>query len=107
MMTLPNKTLAWDVAAQCFLNSLVRETSDWRLTDSQPAELIIPLGEQQALYFKVAYFSPTQHHRFEFPARLVNATGSQPIDFATLSQLIVDKLQHQQMLPATCQRHAL
>ncbi|HCT9052496.1 TPA: hypothetical protein OUB58_005076, partial [Klebsiella pneumoniae] len=47
-MTLPTKTSALDVAAQCFLNSLVRETKDWRLTEYQPTELIIPLGEQQA-----------------------------------------------------------
>ncbi|EDU9243335.1 aerobactin synthase IucA [Salmonella enterica] len=100
-MTLPTKTPALDVAAQCFLNSLVRETKDWRQTEYQPTELIIPLGEQQALHFRVAYFSPTQHHRFEFPARLVTASGSQPVDFATLSRLIVDKLQHQLLLPAT------
>ncbi|WP_265095995.1 hypothetical protein [Citrobacter koseri] len=43
-MTLPTKTSALDVAAQCFLNSLVRETKDWRLTEYQPTELIIPLG---------------------------------------------------------------
>ncbi|YAW44268.1 aerobactin synthase IucA [Klebsiella pneumoniae] len=100
-MTLPTKTSTLDVAAQCFLNSLVRETKDWRLTEYQPTQLIIPLGEQQALHFRVAYFSPTQHHRFEFPARLVTASGSHPVDFATLSRLIVDKLQHQLLLPAT------
>ncbi len=87
-MTLPTKTSTLDVAAQCFLNSLVRETKDWRLTEYQPTQLIIPLGEQQALHFRVAYFSPTQHHRFEFPARLVTASGSHPVDFATLSRLI-------------------
>lgn len=101
IMTLPTKTPALDVAAQCFLNSLVRETKDWRQTEYQPAELIIPLGEQQALHFRVAYFSPTQHHRFEFPARLVTASGSQPVDFTTFSRLIIDKLQHQFLLPAT------
>lgn len=100
-MNLPTKTQAQDVAAQCFLNSLIRETKDWRLSDIHPTELIIPLGEQRALHCKVAYFSPTQHHRFVFPARLVNGGGSQAVDFATLAQLIVDKLQHQQMLPAT------
>ncbi|WP_202304935.1 aerobactin synthase IucA [Dryocola clanedunensis] len=100
-MNLSTKTQAPDVAAQCFLNSLIRETTDWRLSDGQPAELIIPLGEQQALHCKVAYFSPTQHHRFAFPARLVNGSGSRAVDFATLAQLIVDKLQHQQMLPAS------
>jgi N2-citryl-N6-acetyl-N6-hydroxylysine synthase len=100
-MNVSTKTQAPDVAAQCFLNSLIRETADWRLSDTHPAELVIPLGEQQALHCKVAYFSPTQHHRFAFPARLVNGSGSRAVDFATLAQLIVDKLQHQQMLPAT------
>jgi N2-citryl-N6-acetyl-N6-hydroxylysine synthase len=100
-MNVSTKTQAPDVAAQCFLNSLIRETADWRLSDTHPAELIIPLGEQQALHCKVTYFSPTQHHRFAFPARLVNGSGSRAVDFATLAQLIVDKLQHQQMLPAT------
>ena len=42
-MTLLTKIPAWDVAAQCFLNALIRETNDWRLQDGQPAELIIPL----------------------------------------------------------------
>ncbi|NRH24153.1 aerobactin synthase IucA [Pantoea stewartii] len=90
---------AWDVAAQCFLNALIRETRDWQLSQSDPAELTIPLDEQQTLHFKVAYFSPTQHHRFVFPARLVTQRGSQPVTFETVARLIVDKLQHQHALP--------
>lgn len=100
MTTLPNKIPTGDVAAQCFLNSLIRETYDWRLSEGQSGELIIPLDEQQALHFRVVYFSPTQHHRFEFPARLVTASGSLSVDFATLSRLITDKLQNQSLLPA-------
>ncbi|MBB1200867.1 IucA/IucC family siderophore biosynthesis protein [Enterobacteriaceae bacterium 89] len=99
-MTVLTKTPAWDVAAQCFLNALIRETKDWRLQQGSPAELIIPLNEQQALHFSVDYFSPTQHHRFTFPARLVSAKGSEPIDFADLSGLIVEKLSRQLSLPA-------
>ncbi|WP_210448366.1 aerobactin synthase IucA [Pantoea ananatis] len=91
---------SWDVAAQCFLNSLIRETKDWRLSQGEPAELVIPLAEEKALHFKVAYFSPTQHHRFAFPARLVTHRGSETVTFATVARLIVDKLQHQQQLPA-------
>lgn len=101
MMTLPNNARALDAAAQCFLNALIRETDDWLLPENQPGELIIPLDGLQALHFSVAYFSPTQHHRFEFPARRVSATDSQQVDFATLVKLIVDKLQHQQKLSAT------
>ncbi|MCW0315318.1 N(2)-citryl-N(6)-acetyl-N(6)-hydroxylysine synthase [Pantoea ananatis] len=91
---------SWDVAAQCFLNSLIRETKDWRLSQGEPAELVIPLAEEKALHFRVAYFSPTQHHRFAFPARLVTHRGSETVTFATVARLIVDKLQHQQQLPA-------
>lgn len=91
---------SWDVAAQCFLNSLIRETKDWRLRQGEPAELVIPLAEEKALHFRVAYFSPTQHHRFAFPARLVTHLGSQTVTFATVARLIVDKLQHQLQLPA-------
>ena len=88
------------MAAQCFLNSLFRETKDWQLSQGEPAELVIPLDDEKALHFKVAYFSPTQHHRFAFPARLVTHRDSQPVAFATVARLIVDKLQNQQQLPA-------
>ncbi|EEW3673352.1 IucA/IucC family siderophore biosynthesis protein [Escherichia coli] len=98
-MTLPSEKPATDVAAQCFLNALIRETTDWKLTEYPPDELIIPLDEQKSLHFRVAYFSPTQHHRFAFPARLVTASGSYPVDFTTLSRLIIDKLRHQLFLP--------
>lgn len=88
-MTLPSEKPATDVAAQCFLNALIRETTDWKLTEYPPDELLIPLDEQKSLHFRVAYFSPTQHHRFAFPARLVTASGSYPVDFTTLSRLIL------------------
>ncbi len=98
-MPLPSENPATDVAAQCFLNALIRETTDWKLTEYPPDELLIPLDEQKSLHFRVAYFSPTQHHRFAFPARLVTASGSYPVDFTTLSRLIIDKLRHQLFLP--------
>ncbi len=90
-MILPSEKSATDVAAQCFLNALIRETKDWQLAEYPPDELIIPLDEQKSLHFRVAYFSPTQHHRFAFPAHLVTASGSYPVDFTTLSRLIIDK----------------
>ncbi|EMU6153544.1 aerobactin synthase IucA [Escherichia coli :H21] len=98
-MILPSEKSATDVAAQCFLNALIRETKDWQLAEYPPDELIIPLDEQKSLHFRVAYFSPTQHHRFAFPAHLVTASGSYPVDFTTLSRLIIDKLRHQLFLP--------
>lgn len=99
IMILPSEKSATDVAAQCFLNALIRETKDWQLAEYPPDELIIPLDEQKSLHFRVAYFSPTQHHRFAFPAHLVTASGSYPVDFTTLSRLIIDKLRHQLFLP--------
>ncbi|OUJ57350.1 aerobactin synthase IucA, partial [Escherichia coli] len=89
IMILPSEKSATDVAAQCFLNALIRETKDWQLAEYPPDELIIPLDEQKSLHFRVAYFSPTQHHRFAFPAHLVTASGSYPVDFTTLSRLII------------------
>ncbi len=56
-MTLPSEKPATDVAAQCFLNALIRETTDWKLTEYPPDELLIPLDEQKSLHFRVAYFS--------------------------------------------------
>ncbi|MBE8022692.1 hypothetical protein IPE80_27440, partial [Escherichia coli] len=50
-MTLPSEKPATDVAAQCFLNALIRETTDWKLTEYPPDELIIPLDEQKSLHF--------------------------------------------------------
>ncbi len=98
MMTLPNSVPDWDVAAQCFLNALVRETKDWQLTQGQPAELIIPLDEKQVIYFNISYISSTQHHRYTFPAYLMAHGTKQPIDFATVTRLIIKKLQQQHSL---------
>ena len=61
------------MAAQCFL-PLVRETKDWRLTEYQPTQLIILLGEQQALHFREWLISPQPSiTALNFPARLVIA----------------------------------
>lgn len=32
-MILPSEKSATDVAAQCFLNALIRETKDWQLAE--------------------------------------------------------------------------
>ncbi len=100
MMFQQSKILASDVAAHCFLNALIRETDDWQLRDSASRTLIIPLSQRQAIHLRVLFFSPTQHHRFELPAMLVDDTGAQALDFATLAQLVVDKLQTAQRLSA-------
>ncbi len=69
-MILPSEKSATDVAAQCFLNALIRETKDWQLAEYPPDELIIPLDEQKSLHFRVAYLTQTPEGRLGFTAQL-------------------------------------
>ena len=61
MRTLP-RSAGTDVAAQCFLNALLRETTDWRYLPAAAADELahihIPLSPAQALRVPVRYFSP-------------------------------------------------
>ncbi|MDR0219637.1 MAG: IucA/IucC family siderophore biosynthesis protein [Enterobacteriaceae bacterium] len=61
-----------DVAAQCFVNSLIRETKNWEILpatlDFPYSQLVIPLAEQQSIRVVLRYISPTQHHQYWFPA---------------------------------------
>ncbi len=84
-----------DVAAQCFLNALLRETQNWeRLpanASDEPAQILIPLSARQALRVSVRYFSPTQHHQYCFPAQLINTDDSrgEDVDFEKMVSLIL------------------
>ncbi|WP_199636661.1 IucA/IucC family protein [Serratia sp. PAMC26656] len=73
-MTLQFETAATDVAAQCFLNALMRETRDWQIVPatnhSQYPQLNIPLSSTQAIRIALRHTSPTQHHQYLFPAYL-------------------------------------
>lgn len=86
-----------DVAAQCFLNALLRETQDWQLIEGlQPgrqAQVHIPLSATQAIRVPLHYFSVTQHHQYAFPALLINADDAQgqQINFDQLVSLILAK----------------
>ena len=102
-MTLPSEKPATDVAAQCFLNALIRETTDWKLTEYPPDELLIPLDEQKSLHFRVAYFSPTQHHQYRFPATLIQTDSdrSDAVNFPQLVDLILEKIFALLSFPAT------
>lgn len=86
-----------DVAAQCFLNALLRETQDWQLLPGalpdEPAQIHFPLSGSQALHIALRYFSPTQHHHYQFPARLTGTDNDrgEEIDFARLVQLVLAK----------------
>lgn len=86
-----------DVAAQCFLNALMRETKDWRYLPATDAdalsEIHIPLSQTQALRVPVRYFSPTQHHQYRFPATLIHSKSDNgdAVTFSQLVDLIIEK----------------
>lgn len=104
MFSLP-QAIDTDVAAQCFLNALLRETQDWQHLShnepDQPAQIHIPLSSTQAIRIAVRYFSPTQHHQYHFPARLLSADDShgEPIDFTRLVSLILSRPDVKRALP--------
>ena len=96
-----------DVAAQCFLNALLRETKDWRYLPATDAdalsEIHIPLSQSQALRVPVRYFSPTQHHQYRFPATLIqsNSDRGDAVTFPQLVDLILEKIFALLSFPAT------
>lgn len=96
MRALP-RSAGTDVAAQCFLNALLRETKDWRYLPATAADALpnihIPLSQTQALRVPVRYFSPTQHHQYRFPATLIqsNSDDGDAITFDQLVDLIIEK----------------
>ncbi|HHA1840052.1 TPA: IucA/IucC family siderophore biosynthesis protein [Enterobacter asburiae] len=96
MRALP-RSAGTDVAAQCFLNALLRETKDWRYLPAIAADALpnihIPLSQTQALRVPVRYFSPTQHHQYRFPATLIqsNSDDGDAVTFDQLVDLIIEK----------------
>ncbi|NHN23176.1 IucA/IucC family siderophore biosynthesis protein, partial [Bacillus amyloliquefaciens] len=85
------------VAAQCFLNALLRETKDWHYLPATRADELsqihIPLSPTQAIRVPVRYFSPTQHHQYRFPATLIQADsdGGDTVTFHQLIDFILQK----------------
>ncbi|WP_308589863.1 IucA/IucC family protein, partial [uncultured Enterobacter sp.] len=96
MRALP-RSAGTDVAAQCFLNALLRETKDWRYLPAAAADELahihIPLSSSQALRVPVRYFSPTQHHQYRFPATLIqsDSDNGDAVTFTQLIDLILEK----------------
>lgn len=92
-----SKTQAVDVAAQCFLNALLRETSDWKPVPGtlagQKAKILLPLSSSQTICLPLRYFSPTQHHQYQFPALLISedVADGKPLSFEQLVSLILAK----------------
>lgn len=96
-MNYPSQTSTIDVAAQCFLNALFRETRDWQhvseVTPRQKEHILLPLSVTQALCFPLRYFSPTQHHQYLFPALLISPDfpEGKPVSFDAWVSLILTK----------------
>jgi N2-citryl-N6-acetyl-N6-hydroxylysine synthase len=86
-----------DVAAQCFLNALFRETRDWKYvpdaSSGQRQHIVLPISSTQAVQLPLRYFSPTQHHQFQFPALLVSEEFPEgaPLSFEALVSLVLEK----------------
>ncbi|MEW5562114.1 IucA/IucC family protein [Enterobacter asburiae] len=94
-MRSPSRHAGTDVAAQCFLNALLRETRDWqKLPAEQPGEsarLHFPLNDRQAIQLPLRYFSPTQHHQYQFPALLID-TAHDEKQTLTFDELVTNVL---------------
>lgn len=96
-MNYLSRTSEVDVAAQCFLNALFRETRDWKhLTEAPPLQnehIILPLSSSHTLCFPLRYFSPTQHHQYQFPALLISPEFpvGEPVSFEQWVSLILAK----------------
>ncbi|CAI1571984.1 IucA/IucC family protein [Serratia fonticola] len=91
-MTIQLASAATDVAAQCFLNALMRETRDWHIvpaTHSQQPQLHLPLSDSQFIRIPLRHISPTQHHQYQFPACL-NGNG-EALSFERLVTLLLAK----------------
>lgn len=92
-MTIQLATAATDVAAQCFLNALMRETKDWHIvtaTDNhQLPQLHIPLTDTKSIRISLRHTSPTQHHQYQFPARLHES--GEALSFEQLVTLLLAK----------------
>ncbi|PIF07437.1 IucA/IucC family protein [Candidatus Pantoea floridensis] len=86
-----------DVAAQCFLNALFRETRDWKhVSEALPGHkehIHLPLSSSHSLSFPLRYFSPTQHHQYQFPALLISHSSpeGEPVNVQTWVSLILEK----------------
>ncbi|PHM48022.1 IucA/IucC family protein [Xenorhabdus miraniensis] len=90
--------LKTDVAAQCFVNALIRETRDWKIlpaTKNLPyPQLHIPLSNIQTICIALRYISPTQHHQYWFPFYLYQQDNEdyQVLDMEQFVSLLLEKL---------------
>ncbi|CQH15425.1 IucA/IucC family protein [Yersinia frederiksenii] len=96
-MTIQLEAATTNVAAQCFLNALIRETRDWQIVpaakNQQYPQIHIPISSSQAIHIALRHISPTQHHHYLFPAYLHQQDGgvSAPISVEQLVTLLLEK----------------
>lgn len=91
MRTLP-RSAGTDVAAQCFLNALLRETKDWRYLPATCADALsqihIPLSETQAIRVSVHYFPQPSIISTVSRQRLSRATATMVTPSLSINWLI-------------------
>jgi len=108
-MTIQHAASITDVAAQCFLNALTRETGDWQIIPAgaaqQYTQLQIPLSSSRTLRIDLRFCSLTQHHHYRFPARL-HFDGQQEGCMLSAEQLI-DLLLAKPAIAETVSEHQL
>lgn len=98
-MYSPSHSADIDVAAQCFLNALLRETPDWRYVPDAPTDqkqhILLPLSLSlsQSVCLPLKYYSSTQHHQHRFSALLISHDSLHGISFSfeTLVSLVLSK----------------
>ncbi|CDL83405.1 IucA/IucC family protein [Xenorhabdus szentirmaii] len=90
--------LKTDIAAQCFINALIRETQDWEIfsptNQLQYPQLHIPLSDTQSVRIALRYVSPTHHHQYLFPPHLYqnDNTEYRILDMKEFVSLLLEKL---------------
>lgn len=90
-MTTPQPAFVTDVAAQCFLNALIREIRGWQIipagADRPLVQLHIPLDATRFLRLDLRYFSVTQYHHYHFPAWLHDDAQKQVTELSIVQMI--------------------
>lgn len=72
-----------DLAATCFFNALLRESTGWRLATDDDGDLaVLPVNDGE-LHLRLRHRSASGECRFQWPVRWVRGDTSRALDFAT------------------------
>lgn len=77
-------------ATETLLNCFLREADGWHLSDDLLTIVLSP-GEAH-LQAKLAHRSRAQRHRYQLPVELHSGGQSTPLDFVTLTEVLLDTL---------------